>query len=287
MRIYPDCVPCLAKFTLDAAQRATQDADLLVNISLKGLRIILDHGPEAMPPQIAQAINRMITRLTKVDDPYREEKRQHNRSAMSLYPSLRKEIHESSDPLRTALRAAAGGNRIDSVFSQGLEPQRVIEHSLTSDFVIDHYDVLRQTLGRSSTLLVLGDNAGEIAFDKLMIEEIKRVYPELTVTYVVKGGPVINDATMDDARAVDMGAVAEVVDNGDNAPGTILSQCSSEMQQLFHRADTLIVKGQGNFETLEEERKEGVFFLLQVKCPVVARNVDAPIDSLILYQPTS
>ncbi|MBW2040078.1 MAG: DUF89 family protein [Deltaproteobacteria bacterium] len=284
MKAYPDCIPCLLKFTTDTAKKATSNTDLLQEISLEGLRIILEHGFAAMPPQIAQAINRMIKEKTGVNDPYRKDRQDHNHLAMRLYPSLKGEIRNAPDPLRAALRAAAAGNRIDSVcLDEGVDVRGAIQRSLTEDFGIDHHEEIKEALRTASTLLFVGDNAGEIVFDKVLIEEIQRHHPQLTVTYVVKGGPIINDATMDDAREVGMEDVAEVIANGDDAPGTILDQCCTEMRELFQKANVVMVKGQGNFETLEEEKRDRVFFLLQVKCPVIAQHIGTQVGDLALY----
>ncbi|RLB04395.1 MAG: hypothetical protein DRG50_08965 [Deltaproteobacteria bacterium] len=284
MRIYPDCIPCLLKFTLNAAKKATQDTDLLREISLESLRIILGHGFTAMPPQIAQTINRMIKVKTGINDPYRKDKRERNRLAMQMYPFLKKEIRSAPDPLRAALRVAAGGNRMDSVFlDEDIDVRAAVQKSLAENFAIDHSKELKEAIKTSSTLLFLGDNAGEIVFDKVLIEEIRGLHPQLKVIYGVKGSPIIDDATRDDAAEVGMEEVAEVIANGDDAPGTILTQCSAEMRDLFQRADVVMAKGQGNFETLEEERR-GLFFLLQVKCSAIAQHIGAQIGDLVLYR---
>ncbi len=285
MRVYPDCILCLVRFTLDTARKATPNRDLLQEISLEGLRIILHHGFAAMPPQIAQAINKMIKERTGINDPYQKDKKDHNHLAMRLYPSLKDEIRVTPDPLRTALKASAGGNRIDSIFlDEEVDLRGAIQRSLTEDFAIEHYEELKEAFRDASTLLFLGDNAGEIVFDKILIEEIKGIYRQLKVIYVVKGGPIINDATMEDAQEVGMEEVAEVISNGDDTPGTILAQCSAEMRELFQESDMVIVKGQGNFETLEEEKRDGIFFSLQIKCPVIAQHIGAQIGDLALYR---
>ena len=126
-------------------------------------------------------------------------------------------------------------------------------------------------------ILYLGDNAGEIVFDRLFIEQM----PHEKVTYVVRGEPIINDVTIEDAREVDMFDLVDVIDNGSDAPGTILETCSHEFQQRFASSDLVIAKGQGNYETLSDVNKR-IFFLLQVKCPVIAKDIGFEVGSFIV-----
>jgi uncharacterized protein with ATP-grasp and redox domains len=125
-------------------------------------------------------------------------------------------------------------------------------------------------------VLYLADNAGETVFDRLLIETL-----DVPVIYAVKGGPILNDATQEDALAAGIGRAAEVISSGADAPGTILSRCSGEFRQLYDRSELIIAKGQANYETLSEEGAR-VFFLLQVKCPVIARDVGTPVGSIVL-----
>ena len=129
-------------------------------------------------------------------------------------------------------------------------------------------------------ILYLCDNAGEILFDKLLIEQL----PYGKVTVSVRGFPVINDATMIDAEAAGLTALVEVIDNGSDAPGTLLEDCRRDFQERFKQADLVIAKGQGNYESLSEVRKE-IFFLLNVKCQVIARKLGYHIGDLVLGSP--
>ncbi|MCK5255186.1 MAG: DUF89 family protein, partial [Deltaproteobacteria bacterium] len=121
------------------------------------------------------------------------------------------------------------------------------------------------------------DNAGEIVFDRLFIEQL----PREKVTYVVRGEPIINDVTIEDAREVDMFELVDVIDNGSDAPGTILETCSHEFQKRFASSDLVIAKGQGNYETLSDINKR-IFFLLQVKCPVIAKDIGFEVGSFVV-----
>jgi uncharacterized protein with ATP-grasp and redox domains len=146
------------------------------------------------------------------------------------------------------------------------------------DYEINDLPSLKEALKTAKSVLFLGDNAGESVFDRLLIEVI-----EQPVIYGVRGGPVLNDTTVEDALSVGMNEVAKIVDNGARVPGTILSLCSNEFQTLFHSAELILAKGMGNYETLSEVNAP-IFFLLQVKCPVISNDVGAPIGSIIVKQ---
>jgi hypothetical protein len=285
MQVYPDCIACLVKFALDTGRKCTQDRRLLREICVDSLPIIAAHVSDlaTAPPEVAQAINVMIKKKTGAVDPYIEDRKQQNAAALRLSPAVCDMIRTAPDPLKMALRVAALGNRMDSNFPERGKIAEVLRSRVSQEFSIDHSGALVRSLADAATLLILGDNAGEIVFDRLLIEEITRQFPQVSVTYVVKSGPVLNDVILDDARAVAMEDVATVITNGDDAPGTVLRRCSPELQQCFRDADVIISKGQGNYETLEAESRGNLFFLLQVKCPVIASDIGARMEDLLLY----
>ena len=166
----------------------------------------------------------------------------------------------------TALRLAIAGNIIDYGISNHFDLQSTIDKVLSCDFAIDDSVRLKQELSVAKNVLYLGDNCGEIVFDKLFIETI--MHPNLT--YAVRGNPVINDVTLDDAQFVGMNVVADIISNGYDAPSTILEYCSAEFVDAFNRADVIISKGQGNLEGLLGRTTKNVYSLLMVKCEVIA-----------------
>jgi len=135
----------------------------------------------------------------------------------------------------------------------------------------------RDAVRRAENILYLADNAGEIVLDRLLIGQL----PVERVTVVVKGEPVINDATMDDAIIAGLPKIVEVIDNGSDAPGTILETCSQAFRNRFENTDLIIAKGQGNYETLSDANKN-IFFILKAKCPIIARDLGCEIGEMIL-----
>ena len=281
MRTYLDCLPCLFSQSLRAARAATADEEVHRRV-LDGVAAMIPQlSLGLIPPEIAQRVYRLIYQLTGIDDPFRKLKDESNRVALALYPRLKQLVADSEEPLLMACKLAIAGNSID--FGPNFNPGSIndmVDVALSSSLVVDDYGIFRSSVMRSRCLLYLADNAGEILFDRVLIEELCR-FEGLEVDFVVRGGPAINDATVDDAIAVGIDRVARVVPSGSNAPATILSQCSPEVLKLYHSADIVIAKGQGNYESLSDEPGD-ILFLLRAKCPIVADQLGVNIGDIIL-----
>jgi hypothetical protein len=196
-----------------------------------------------------------------------------------MYPGFKKMVFDSGNSFETAMRLAIAGNIIDYGVSDHFDLQEALDKVLFSGFAIDHSAELEKAAAKAKTILYLGDNAGEIVFDKLFIETM--MHPNLW--FAVRGSPVINDATMEDARYVGMDEVAHVIPNGYDAPSTLLEHCSAEFRELFDRADLIISKGQGNLEgLLDNQTEREIYFLLMVKCDVVADVLGVPKGSFVV-----
>ncbi|HBZ66883.1 MAG TPA: hypothetical protein DEO70_08585 [Bacteroidales bacterium] len=217
-------------------------------------------------PAFSRDLYAILKQFTNCSDPYKEEKKKSNDLVLGMYPQLKEQILHSANPFDTALRLAIAGNIIDYAVSTEFNLKSTIEKVFQSDFAIDHSDELKQALSEANTVLYLGDNSGEIVLDKLFIEHIR--HPNLY--YAVRGAPVINDSTMEDVKYVGMDKVAHVISNGYDAPSTIIEHCSTEFRGLFNQADVIISKGQGNLEGLLGKTNKVVYFLLMVKCDVIA-----------------
>ena len=236
------------------------------------------------PPAMAQRIHRRLREITGRNDPYRSAKDRLNGLALELIPELRAKTKSANDPLAMAARLAIAGNVMDMGVNGNLtatDVRRAINLALTEPF-FGELDSFRQAITKAQSVLYLTDNAGEIAFDRLLVEQISSKH----VTVVVRGAPVINDAALIDAQAVGLDKIAEVIDNGSDAPGTILSDCRPEFQRRFAKADLIIAKGQGNYETLSNE-PGNLFFLFKVKCSVIADHIEQPIGTQVLTQSAS
>ena len=217
-------------------------------------------------PMISRELHVLLNQYSNNPDPYQEAKKQSNDLVLGMYPDLKEIVFKGDNQFETALRLAIAGNIIDYGIGNHFDLKGTIDKVLNSDFAIDNSVELKQALSEAKTVLYLGDNCGEMVFDKLFIETI--MHPNLI--YAVRGAPVINDATLDDAKYVGMDIVADVISNGYDAPSTILEHCSAGFMEAFDRADVIISKGQGNLEGLLGKTDKEIYFLLMVKCEVIA-----------------
>jgi len=284
MRTYLECLPCFARQTLEGARLATTDEKLQEEILRRVFAKLATLDFSQTPPWLAREVYGIINEVSGNNDPYHEAKQDFNRRAEALLPEARKRIRQSSRPFETAVRLALAGNVIDfgvAGLDQKLDLLAILEEALVQPLRINDLDRLEAIARTARTILYLGDNAGEILFDRLLIEE---VLDPTRVTFVVKAEPIINDATREDAVAAGLTKLVQVIDNGLRVSGTVLSETSPEFQERFQRADLVISKGQGNFETLCDEPKKNLFFLLRAKCSVVAKHLGCPGGSWVVKE---
>ncbi|MBF0606639.1 MAG: ARMT1-like domain-containing protein [Candidatus Magnetobacterium sp. LHC-1] len=288
MKTQIECFPCFAR----QAVLTLGNLNMAEANKLDVIRAVLQEMEGAdvsQPPAYATTfIYRMIRELTG-EDPYKELKARYNAMALDLYPRLRAQVFEHHDPLWMATRLAIAGNIIDFGIFTSVDIEGTIQRALEHRIEVDDYDAFKQALtgdnhGKGVELLYLLDNAGEIVFDKLLIEVLGGMGKD--VTAVVKGFPVINDVTMQDAGDVGLGAVCKVIDNGSDAVGTITTLCSSDFLARFNTHSFIISKGQGNYETLCGSDKD-IFFLFQAKCDVVARHLGLKVGAMLLKRNNS
>ena len=245
------------------------------------MKLLCNLPDEHTPPQIGKYIHRTIREITGNPDPYKRIKRDHNQQVLEMEANLTALVHDAQLPLVHALKLAGTGNLID------MGPERkwsrvgeIFDDITSGDSLYFDYELFETKLNRAETLLYIGDNAGEIVLDKILIRLLieKR---GLAVTYAVRGAPVINDATREDARSVGMTNIVNVIDSGDDMPGIDLESCSEEFLDCYCGTDMILAKGQGNYESLSE-RNENIFFLFRAKCSLIAGHVGCKIGDLVL-----
>ncbi|MGB3368392.1 MAG: ARMT1-like domain-containing protein [Acidaminobacteraceae bacterium] len=229
---------------------------------------------EETAPFLAMKVHKFVKEATANEDPYKELKHEYNSVARELVDEMKLEetIRISEFPFDTACRLSIAGNIID--FGLGLEldkssVQKSINQSMKAEIFGESTKDLYQKLLVAKNIMIITDNAGEIVFDKLLVNELDKE----KITYVVKGGPIVNDATMEDAREVGMTKLVKVIDNGAESQGTILSICSDEFNKAFENADIILSKGQANYETLSDLADSRIHFLLRAKCQSIANNL--------------
>ncbi len=279
MKAFLDCIPCVVRQSLEAARLATADERIHEQVLREVLQVTSQFDFAQPPPVMGQFIHQRIRQLCGNSDPYRESKNRFNRLALDLLPLFAARLQEAPDPWEMAVRLAIVGNVMDLGVKSGLTEAQVrdaIDCAL-SDPLDGSASDFREAVAEAHDILYLTDNAGEIVFDRLLIERM----PREKVTVVVRGSPVINDATRRDAEAAGITELVPVIDNGSDAPGTILADCSDAFRRRFAAADLIVAKGQGNYETLSDSSQR-IYFLLRVKCPAIACDIGSPLGSMML-----
>ena len=281
MKTYLDCFPCIVRQALESARMATNN-EILQREILNSVFKELPKIPQTVtPPEIAVTVHRIIKKVSGNKDPYKKVKEKFNKKALQLYSDLKQRINKSDNHLLTAAKLAIAGNIIDfGVGGSNFDLNQNIKEVLSSNLAIDHFNKFKDDILSSSSVLYIGDNAGEIVFDRILIEEIKKC-SEADIFFVVRGEPILNDATIEDAKFVGIDKVAKVISDGYDAPAILLSNSSKELKKAFDSADMVIAKGQGNYETLNEV-KGNIYFLLKAKCLVLAKDIKSNLGDNIL-----
>jgi len=288
MRTHLECIPCIFRQALDAARLAGADEPAQKRIFDELCKVIPGFSLAASPLEIDRAMFRLVRRITGNNDPYKAIKENNNQFARSLYPKLQGRMKRAADKLLTAIEIAIAGNIIDYGVKNSLDVDREIKRVFAEeeDIVkrenkeLFDYQSFQKGLERAEEILYLADNAGEAAFDKILIEELVEKRGK-RVIYAVKGEPIINDALMEDAIACGVDEHAQIISSGSDAPGTALKYCSPEFIRIYEGAEMIISKGQGNYEALSEENRP-IFFLFKVKCPVIARDIKGKLGDVVL-----
>ncbi len=230
-------------------------------------------------PNLATEIHRTARLHLRNTNLYAEEKLKANDMLLSKYSYWEAVVNQSENPFFTATKLSVIGNIIDygaQSVSDNISGQ--IESFLRMKLKVDMTEELQNQIGKAKRILYLGDNCGEIVFDKLLIETMK--HPN--ITFVVRGKPVINDATLEDADGVGFDNVCRVISNGFDAPSTLIEFCSDEFIEEYNNADLIISKGQGNFEGLMGSGHPNIFFLLIAKCDPIAKLLGVEKNDMIV-----
>jgi uncharacterized protein with ATP-grasp and redox domains len=280
MRAGLPCYPCFFTQILKTSRLLGLSEAQTREAVLRFSRRLPDYPPGASPAGIGRDIYLILSEISGNRDPYAEVKDRCTRSALRIYPDLKRRVREAADPLREAVRIAVAGNFIDFGTSGNVDLKAGLGEILDQYFMVDHYQELRRSLEAAGEVLMLADNAGETVFDRILIEEMEK-----PVRYAVREAPMINDAVRSDAEAAGIDLVADIVSSGCVAPGTIREFCSRKFWETLERAEVIISKGQGNYEGLSHETLP-VYFLFKAKCASVAQEMGVPIGSnLILRSP--
>ena len=273
MQFDAHCIECMVRrhFELVQPKNDGVKADLYLR---DVMRIMLDAPKNVSAPYLTYQCAQAYAKYWPGDDPYAQLKKDSNDMILELLPSLRPMVEQAEDPLSMAMKFARTGNFLDFGI---LTPEvahkalwEAVENTPAMELDADVYQHLLDDLSTAKQLLILGDNAGEIVFDILLVEQLRKQYPDLEVIYCVRGKNSLNDATREDAAYVGMDKLVRVIDNGTGISGTELDYISDELKQVLSTADVILSKGSGNLESLAGCGLN-IYYIFMCKCQRVAK----------------
>ncbi len=284
MKLNLECIPCFMRQALKASRFCNLGEKEQEKILREVMTVLLNERWDKTPPELAHVVHAVVRKYC--GDPYGEIKRRSNELALKLYPDVKETVEKSDDPLKTAVKVAIAGNIIDfgAVDKDDVEEFNLMDFVrkvVNEELTVDHCELFKEKLETGESILYFADNAGEIVFDRILIETMLSI-KKFRITFVVKAGPIINDATIEDARQVGLDGVVDefrFISNGEVG----VERNSPEVSRWIDEHDIVISKGQGNYEGLSEF--SGIFYMLMVKCPVIARHIGVSVGSKVfLYK---
>ncbi|OHW63532.1 hypothetical protein EUAN_03960 [Andreesenia angusta] len=284
MKVQLDCVHCYLKQVVSTMKRTDLDEDTQYQILYRLMEEIKGLDNSNTPAYNSSVILKSAYEMIGVADPYKSAKRESNDAALSFYPELSELLSRSQDRLKDALKIAVAGNVIDLGIYRDFDIGSAISQVMDEGFSADCSEQFKSELDSTDSVLIIGDNAGEIVFDRMLVEELRRLGK--SVTYVVKSSPILNDATMEDAEYVGMTDLAKVIETGSGHLGVSIDDISDEFRKALENASVIISKGQANFESLEgiDWISQKTFFLLKIKCEEVALVSGLKFNSMVFLR---
>lgn len=289
MKIWPDCIPCILKMSLGIARLAMNDE---VRVR-RFMREILDlkyfdaEDWEVTSPEVIKDIWLKIIEVTGETDPMKEIKNDQNKKALAIYPGAKELVLKSQDPFLEAVKLAIAANSIDAMTDvRGGAPEEIIDKWYGLEINSEEFNEFKERVRKARSIIYLGDNCGEIVFDRLLIEILFKMYqPE--ITYITRTLPIMNDATLQEVLSIGMEDMAQVVENGihEPLPGTFLNRMNSGLKMLIEKADLVISKGGGNYDSMTEEEKiKGkTSFLFLAKCYPYCHLHQVSLGDLVIH----
>jgi damage-control phosphatase, subfamily I len=281
MTIQPECISCIAAQSRRVCEAIDAD-DILSKTITQYVETALQNADFTLsPPVIATPLYEEMAKLADTYDLYEKQKQHATIQAKTYLPFLNETIKQSDNPFIATLKTAVVGNVIDLASEVQYDLNDAIMTVFNTPFAHDDSEPLRNLLTQTKTLLYIGDNAGEHLFDALAIQSLQKLYPDITVTYMVRGNPIINDVTMKEAIEAGIDQICSLKDSGVPTPGFVYELASTEAKELFDSADLIIAKGMGNYECMTPTPRKNICFLLKVKCSVVSASLNQEIGSII------
>ena len=281
MNIDTACVECIINQSTKVANAIDADATLSNSLTSTIRDMSKDFSFDDNPPEIASYVYEKMAELANKTDLYDKVKALSTTKALSFVPLVKEKINSSKNKLLYATKTAVAGNVIDLAAAVEFDLEEELEKIYDVDFAHDDFELFKQKLNESKTVLVIGDNVGEHIFDYVFIEALKELYPKIEFSYMVRGNPIINDVTMKEAQDAGFDKLCNLVDSGVNTPGFAYTRANEKSKELFDKVDLVISKGMGNYECMSPSHRTDICFLLKVKCDVVAASLNKKVGDII------
>jgi hypothetical protein len=280
MKFSYECICCHIQQILKVAKIVKMDESTKEIVVRETMKYLSEIDYNKTNPEMMSMTWRIILKHTQNQDPYHLVKQDYNQMMLTLYDDLFIRISQDEQAFEKALHLAIEGNVIDYganlYFSKDDLVERMINACETS-LALDEGEKLYTVLKKSEKLMYIGDNCGEIVFDKLFIEVIKGIFPNLNIIFSVRGSVVLNDITYDDAKQIGLDQIVEIIDDGNDFPGLVIEAADGNFRRVYDEADIVIAKGQGNYEGLSQEKNKQIFFLLMAKCEMIAKDLGVQV----------
>jgi len=281
MNITPECKVCILNQSQRVLTTIGANATLSKRVLDETFKILSEQEYNISPPEVANLTYGIISEMSGIEDLYKNEKLEATKKAKTFIPFIEQKIDNSNDEFLYSLKTAVAGNVLDLATPTDFNLNDEIEKIFDKDFAINDSKKLFDDLKEAKEILILADNAGEHIFDKIFINNLKKLFPKLTINYATRGIPIINDVTFDEAKNDGLDKICNLIDSGVNTPAFIYDRANENAQKIYDRVDLVISKGMGNFETLNEIDNKKIYFLFKVKCNVVANQVGQKLGEII------
>ena len=284
MKIQEECVPCLLKRIIFETQHSTNDKKIKTQTIKKSCKLLAElYDPEVSSAIIATKVHKIAYETLGNKDPYKDLKNTSNKVAQSLVPRIEHLIKSSDDHLRICMICSIVGNMMDFGISGASEnPENlgeIFEEIFIEDLGHDDTDEVKKLLSNAERVMLFTDNCGEIVFDKILCKELKKFNSKIFLTVVVKGEPIISDATMEDVKKLKFNEVCdEILTTGCFAIGLDFEKIPSDLKNALDKADLIICKGMANYEAFSEKNYTHIVYMLRTKCTAIAKSLKLPLN---------
>ncbi len=267
------CISCILSKE-ELAIRQFPDEDKKSEYMHQVLGILYKYAQTESSPGLTERLEQLFEDFWGTAKDFREQKHKYNQLLLNMESQIEQQIEGSADSLETCIKYVCAANYIDFSAVDDVNEQKLgelLSKAVSQDISKEEYLKFQKDLQAARKLVYLTDNCGEIVLDKIFVRQIQEKFPKLQITVIVRGGNVINDATMEDAEEIGLTQIVPCIGNGNAAPGTIIERLSEQAKDILYNADLIISKGQGNFESLYGENLNP-YYLFLCKCELFVQR---------------